>query len=213
MSNVAIAFDLFGTLVAAKRPDDPAGAVAEKLRERGVSVPDNWVDTYSEPHIDAPTGAEVPLPAHVSAALASRGVDTPHNAARRAVVAAFDPTVKTRTGARAAVDAARKYGPVGLLSNCSVPELVGRTLIRSELSRDEFDAVVSSVACGWRKPDARAFETIATQLGVSTAQLIYVGDTAAVDGGIEDCGGRFIDVADCPLSALPARLETVVSTV
>ena len=206
--SVAIAFDLFGTLVDADRPADPAGAVADELRERGVDVPVDWEAAYSEPHIDAPEGAEVPLPAHVSAALASREIEAPNNAARRAVVAAFDPSVDTRAGASAAVEAAREYGPVGLLSNCSVPELVGRTLIRSELSRDDFDAVVSSVACGWRKPTPRAFETLADRLAVSVDELIYIGDSPAVDGGIEDCGGTYINVETCPLAELPARLET-----
>ena len=209
--SVAIAFDLFGTLVDAERPADPAEAVANELRERGVEVPVDWQTAYSEPHIDAPEGAEVPLPAHVSAALASREVRAPNNAARRAVVAAFDPTVETRSGAKAAVAAAGEYGPVGLLSNCSVPELVGRTLIRSALSRDEFDAVVSSVGCGWRKPDRRAFETVADRLSTPVDDLIYIGDSPAIDGAIEDCGGTFISVEQCPLSELPARLEAEVS--
>jgi len=208
--SVAIAFDLFGTLVDADRPADPAGAVASELHERGVEVPADWQAAYSEPHIDAPEGAEVPLPAHVSAALASREVDTPNNAARRAVVAAFDPIVETRDGARAAIEAAREYGPVGLLSNCSVPELVGRTLIRSELSRDEFDAIVSSVACGWRKPHPQAFETLADQLSVAVEEVIYVGDNPATDGGIDGYGGTYINIEVCSLSELPARLETEV---
>jgi len=209
--SVAIAFDLFGTLVDAERPADPAGAVAAELRERDVRVPDDWQTAYTEPHIDAPEGAEVPLPAHVSSALASRGVDAPNNASRRAVVAAFDPIVESKPAATAAIEAAAEYGPVGLLSNCSVPELVGRTLIRSSCSREEFDAVVSSVGCGWRKPHRKAFETVADRLSVSVEQLIYIGDTPATDGGIVDCGGTFIDITECSLSELPARLKTEVS--
>ncbi len=208
--SIAVGFDLFGTLVAADRPTDPASAVAAELRERGVQVPIDWQAAYGEPHIDAPEGAEVPLPAHVSAALSSRGVETPNNAARRAVVAAFDPSVETRDGARTALEAASEYGPVGLLSNCSVPELVGRTLIRSELSRDEFDAVVSSVGCGWRKPDARAFETLADRLSVPVENLVYIGDSPPTDGGIEACGGTYINVETCPLAELLARIETEV---
>ena len=212
-SDAAICFDLFGTLVDAERPADPANAVADALRDHGVAVPDDWATAYGEPHIDAPEGAEVPLPAHVSAALQDRGVDAPNNAPRRAVVSAFDPDVETRPGATEAVEAAREYGPVGLLSNCSVPELVGRTLIRSDLAREEFDAVVASVGCGWRKPDQRAFETVARELGVPVDRLVYVGDSPAVDGGIADCGGTFVDVADTPLSRLPDRLDEVCETV
>ena len=202
---VAVTFDLFGTLVRVDRLDDPAAAVARELRERGVTVPDDWADAYTEPHVDAPEGAEVPLPAHVARALASRGVDAPQNAARRAVVAAFDPDVVVVDGAHEAVAAARDYGPVGLLSNTSVPELARRVLVRADL-RGEFDAVVTSIACGWRKPDARAFETVARQLDCAPAELVHVGDDPAIDGGVEAVGGTFLDVADVLLTDVPAWL-------
>ncbi|NHN47950.1 HAD family hydrolase [Halostella sp. JP-L12] len=204
---MAVTFDLFGTLVDADRPADPASAVARELAARDVSVPADWADAYREVHVDAPEGAEVPLPAHVSRALASRGVDAPGNAPRRAVVAAFDPEVETRPGAPEAVAAAADRGPVAVLSNCSVPQLARRTLIRSELDRDAFDAVVTSVACGWRKPHERAFETVADRLGVDAADLVHVGDDPRTDGGVEDCGGTFVDVGDVPLADFPDWLE------
>ena len=85
---MAVSFDLFGTLVERVDAGEeaPAARVAAELVARDVAVPDDWAAAYRERHIDAPEGAEVPLPAHVSAALASRGVDAPGNAARRAVV-------------------------------------------------------------------------------------------------------------------------------
>jgi FMN phosphatase YigB (HAD superfamily) len=204
---VAVSFDLFGTLVAIDPPTDPAGAVAAELRDRGVTVPGDWQSAYLDSHVDAPPGAEVPLPAHVAAALRSRGVETTENAARRAVVAAFDPAVRTREGAPAAVAAAREAGPVGVLSNCAVPELVGRALTRSALDRSAFDAVVSSLACGWRKPDRRAFEAVAGGLGVDVPDLVHVGDTPGTDGGVAEAGGRFVDVAEVPLPEFPAWLD------
>lgn len=202
---VAVSFDLFGTLVDAPKPDDPGRAIARELEARGVRVPDGWDEAYRTPHIDAPEGAEVPLHAHVARALSSRGVDVPENAARRAVIAAFDPEVETRDGAREAVEAARERGPVGVLSNCSVPELVRRTLIRAELP-GEFDAVVSSVACGWRKPHPKAFEAIAADLGTSVEGLTHVGDSRDADGGIEACGGRAILLDGTTLSKVPGLL-------
>ncbi|MFB6091038.1 MAG: HAD family hydrolase [Halobellus sp.] len=205
---MAVSFDLFGTLVAVDRPDGPAGAVATELRDRGVAVPADWEARYAEQHVDAPEGAEVPLPAHVAAALRAGGVDAPANAVRRAVVSAFDPAVTTRSGAVDAVRAASDRGPVGLLSNCSVPELVSRTLIRSALDRDAFDAVVTSVGCGWRKPHAEAFETVAERLGVDAADLVHVGDAPAADGGIEAVGGTFVDVGDVDLTAITERLAS-----
>jgi len=203
---VGVSFDLFGTLVTADRPDDPAAAVATELEKRDVAVPDDWADAYAEPHVDAPEGAEVPLPAHVSRALASRGVDYEHNAARRAVVAAFDPTVETRPGALEAVDAARERGPVALCSNCSVPELVGRTLVRSEFERDDFDAIVTSVGCGWRKPAPEIFEQTADRLGVAPDELIHVGDDPDADGGVEAVGGTALLLEELSLADVPARL-------
>jgi FMN phosphatase YigB (HAD superfamily) len=204
---VAVTFDLFGTLVDADRPDRPGEAVGAALAARGIPVPDDWTSAFREAHIDAPRGAEVPLPAHVAAALRSRGVDVPGNAARRAVVAAFDPEVRTRAGAVDAVAAAADRGAVGLLSNCSVPELVGRTLIRSELGRGTFDAVVTSVGCGWRKPHPEAFEAVAEGLGVDADAVTHVGDSPAADGGITELGGRFVDVDDAGLGTIAERLR------
>lgn len=203
---MAVTFDLFGTLVETESPDSPARAVARELAARDVAVPDDWAAAYRERHVDAPDGAEVPLPAHVAAALDSRDVEAPGNAARRATVAAFDPDVRTRDGAVDAVAAARERGPVGLLSNCSVPELVGRTLIRSELSRDAFDGVVTSVGCGWRKPDERAFAVAADRLDAAPAELVHVGDDPATDGGVESFGGAFVHVEETPLERVAERL-------
>ena len=206
-TTVAVTFDLFGTLVEAPSPADPARAIAAELESRGVTVPADWAEAYRTPHVDAPEGAEVPLPAHVAAALRSRGVDSPPNAVRRAVIAAFDPEVRTREGAVEAVGAVRERGPVGILSNCSVPELVSRTLIRSAFSREEFDAIVSSVGCGWRKPHPKAFEAIASQLDRPIEAITHVGDSREADGGIEACGGRSIIIDGVALAEVPALLE------
>lgn len=200
---MAVSFDLFGTLVEVSRPEDPAAAVARELRERDVAVPpaEEWAAAYNEPHVDAPAGAEVPLHAHVARALASRGVDAPGNAPRRAVIAAFDPDVTVRPGARAAVEAAAEHGPIAICSNCAVPQLVRTTLVRADL-RDAFDDVVTSVACGWRKPDRRIFERTADALDCSPTDLVHVGDSDA-DAGVEACGGEFVDVRTVPPTELP----------
>ncbi|WP_306052803.1 HAD family hydrolase [Natronococcus wangiae] len=206
---MAVSFDLFGTLVDADQPADPAAAVADELEARGVDVPPDWDEAYASPHVDAPDGAEVPLPAHVDRALASRGVAYENNAVRRAVVATFDPEVETRVGAREAVAAARERGPVAICSNCSVPELVARTLVRSEFERDDFDAIVTSVACGWRKPAPEIFELAADELGVRPADLVHVGDDPRTDGGVEAAGGTAILLEDVPLRDVGARLAAL----
>ncbi|MFC4248898.1 HAD family hydrolase [Natribaculum luteum] len=206
---MAVSFDLFGTLVSIEKPADPAATVAAELAARDVDVSDDWNALYAQRHVDAPEGAEVPLPAHVGAALSSRGIDYEGNAVRRAVVAAFDPDVETRDGALEAVAAAREYGPVAICSNCSVPELVSRTLVRSAFEREDFDAIVTSAGCGWRKPAPEIFEVTADRLGVTVEDLVHVGDDPRTDGGIERVGGTAISIAEVPLREVPARLEAV----
>ncbi len=206
-TTVAVSFDLFGTLVAAERPSDPAAAVATELSARGIAVPDDWGQAYCESHVTAPTGGEVSLVDHVEAALASRTVSITTARAREAVLAAFDRPVSVRPGAVDAVAAAGEHGPVGLLSNCSVPGLVERTLAATPIPADAFDAVVTSVGSGWRKPDPRAFETLADALDVDPADLVHVGDDPPTDGGVADAGGTALLLTEVPLSEIPAALE------
>lgn len=208
---VAVSFDLFGTLVAVERPSDPADAVAHTLYQREVAVPDDWTAAYREPHAEYDPGRETPLSEHVHAALASRDVEAEARVVREAVRAAFDRPVTTRPGAQSAVDAAADHGTVGVLSNCSVHGLVERTLERSALGKADFDAVVASVDCGWRKPDPQAFEAIAAALDASVADLVHVGDDPDTDGGADEAGGRSLVLSATPLPDVPARLEAIVS--
>jgi len=208
-------FGLFGTLVTVDprvdRPRDPAddtgwdpaAAVADELAARGVPVPEDWAAAYAERHLDPPPLAGVPLPAHVAAALRSRGVENAENAVRRAVVAAFDPEADPREGSVAAVRAAGERGPVGVLTNCVVPELGGRVLLRAGL-RDAVDATVTAGGCGWRKPHRGAFEALAERLGTTPTELTHVGGTGA-DAGVTRVGGRFLDTRETPLPGLARR--------
>jgi len=204
---VTTSFDLFGTLVDAERPDDPAAAVADALADRGVRVPEDWTAAYREPHSEVQRGAERPLPDHVADALASRGVDAERAAVREATVAAFDGPVQRRNGALAAVEGAQeRRGPVAVLSNCSVPGLVERTLDRADLA-GEFDAVVASVDCGWRKPDERAFRAVADAFDAEPGSLVHVGDDPETDGGVGAVGGSAVLLTETDLREVPARLE------
>lgn len=204
---MAVSFDLFGTLVSVDMPETPSTAVASELSACGVSVPSDFADAYREVHVETPDGAEASLSAHVDAALASRGVDAAAETVDRAVVDAFDPAVDLRDGALSAIESAADRGAVGLCSNCSVPGLVERTLDQAGLD-NSFDAVVSSVDCGWRKPDTRIFERLASNLDVEPESIVHVGDSTETDGGIEAVGGTYVDVAETPLSKLPEQLET-----
>jgi len=205
VSDHAVSFDCFGTLVFVPRPEEPASEVAAALAERGVAVPDDWASAYREVHVDVPDGGELSLSEHTWEALASRGVDADEAVVVEAVRAAFEREVTPLPGAAeaiAAIDA-----PVGVFSNCSVPGMVTRTLEQAGLL-GAFDAVETSVDCGWRKPDRRAFETVAEPLGVDVADLVHVGDNREADGGIEALGGTYLHVRD-DLDDLPDRLAAV----
>ncbi|WP_459191712.1 HAD family hydrolase [Halosimplex sp. J119] len=208
---MVVSFDLFGTLVTVERPDDPAEAVAHELRERGVTIPGDWARAYREPQVAVDPGQETPLSEHVSAALASRDVDADDATVEAAVLAAFDRPVATREGAEAAVEAAARYGTVGVLSNCSVTGLVERVLDQSTIDPERLDAVVASVDSGWRKPDPRAFEAVAEALDTPIERLVHVGDDPATDGAANEVGARGILLADVPLRNLPAELEGIRS--
>ena len=206
---MATSFDLFGTLVDVDRPADPAAAVGREIEALGVALPTGWATAYRTPQVEAPEGSEVSLLEHVRAILEG---DDAHERAdrrvvRRALLRAFDTDVRTRTGASRAVSAAAERGPVGVLSNCSVPGLVARTLDRSTLDAGRFDAVVASVDIGWRKPDPRAFEAVADRLGVDVTDLVHVGDDPTTDGGATDAGARAVLLDSTPLADLPAHLD------
>ncbi|MFC7131795.1 MULTISPECIES: HAD family hydrolase [Salinibaculum] len=203
---MAVSFDLFGTLVTADRPAEPWAAAATELRARGVGVPDDWEDAYRSSHVSVERGAELSLVTHTAEALASRGVDADDETVRDALLAAFDGPVTVRDGAPAALRAASEAGAVGLLSNCSLPGLVERTLDRASLPV-AFDAVVTSVDCGWRKPHDRAFGAVADALGVPLADLVHVGDDPRADGGARTTEATVVLTEDVPLAEFPAWLE------
>jgi len=204
---VAVSFDLFGTLVTVERSVEPTQAVANELTARSVTVPDDWGDAYAEPHFEIPEGTECSLVDHVAAALESRGVSVSPRVVRQAVLDAFEPTVETREGAQAAVTAASTRSPVAVCSNCSVPGLVERTLERSTIEPAQFNAVLSSVDYGWRKPTPAIFEATADALGCQVGDLVHVGDDPTTDGGIDALGGRFVSLEACSLPEVADRLE------
>ncbi|MFB6132297.1 MAG: HAD family hydrolase [Halanaeroarchaeum sp.] len=206
----AVSFDLFGTLVEVRPPANPADAVAAALRERGIPVPTDWQTSYESPQVDAGPGVEYSLYDHVEAALP----DGAEEAVRRSTVEAavdeaFDPGVETVRGAARVVRRVGEQVPVAVLSNSSLPGLVARTVERSALAREDLDAIVTSVDCGWRKPHSRAFEAVAASLEVGVSGLVHVGDDPETDGGVVAAGGRFVSVQRTPLESVPTALDVV----
>lgn len=205
---MAVSFDAFGTLLAVEPVPDPATTVRAELTTRGVNVPEDWREAYREPHLERPAGREIPLPRHVSAALKSRGISASKSVVEAAVVDAFDPTVESRDGAATAIRAAADHGPVGILSNCSVPGLVD-TALESASLREAFDVIITSAACGWRKPSNQAFEIAAEALDTTPNQLVHVGDDPDTDGGATSVGATAIVDPNPILGDLPSTFAEV----
>ncbi len=205
----AVSFDLFGTLIETPAVSDYARAIRAELIAHEIAVPTDWDDAFYEKHIDAPEHAEVPLADHVYAALQHRGIEPSErdeSAIEAAVLDAFDTDVDVRDGAFEAIRAARTIGPIGVLSNCSVPQLAERSMHRAGLDPARFDAIVTSVACGWRKPSPQAFYAIAEALDVRPSGLLHVGDNPDTDGGVADVGGEAVLLDECGLYELAERL-------
>lgn len=205
-TRVAVSFDLFGTLVTADRPAEPWTAVADALRDRDVAVPADWQAAYRSSHWETEPLAAAPLDEHVRLALESRGVTIDATTAREATLAAFDGPVELRDGARVALAAARRRGPVAVCSNCGVPGLVERTVEAVEI---EPDAVLASVDVGWRKPHERIFEATASALDVPLGDLVHVGDDPRTDGGADRAGATALLLSDRSLTDLPDWLATL----
>lgn len=199
---------MYGTLVDIDRPDKPWAAVADELAARDVRVPTDWETAYRSSHIETEALAEVSLVDHTVAALESRDVYADVSVVFDALLAAFDGPVDPKDGAAAAVEAAAARGAIGILSNCSLPGLVESSIRRADLPVD-FDAVITSVGCGWRKPHDRAFDAVASALGCRTDNLIHIGDDARADGGGQTAGVTVILTDQTPLRNVPKRLEVL----
>jgi FMN phosphatase YigB (HAD superfamily) len=208
--NVALSFDLFGTLAEVDRSDEPWDAVADSLAEYDIRVPDTWEDAYRQPHCDYDRGREIPLDEHVRLALTQCGIEISEMTARNAVVDAFEGQATRRPGAGEVLAAAISDGPVAICSNCSVPGLAERVLSDIDLSPTASPGpavVITSVGCGWRKPHPNIFEATADALGVTLSDLIHVGDDPRTDGGASRVGARSILLDECSLEALTVRLR------
>ncbi|WP_330630632.1 HAD family hydrolase [Halocatena halophila] len=203
-SDVVVTFDLFGTLVSVRRETAPAAAIRTYFLDAGFAVPERFEQAYYEPQLECPPDRALSTTEHVRATVAACDVDVPTTLCRRAVRETFtaEPTLRAET--TAAIRLAADRGPVGLCSNCSVVGLVEEILSETQIE-DAFDAVVTSVGCGWRKPSPKIFETVASRLGVDPASITHIGDNRTTDGGIETVGGTFINCQEQSLLAFAQK--------
>ena len=93
--------------------------------------------------------------------------------------------------ARFLADLGERY-PIALLSNFDHAPTARNILERGRVS-DLLDPIVISDEHGWRKPHARIFEDTLDRIGVSAADALFVGDSAADD--VAGAAGVGMDVA------------------
>ena len=187
----AISFDLFGTLIEVHDQPDVTTALECELTKRGVNVPSGWERKFMTPQLALTSDEELSLVRHSLAVLAACGLSIDDRIEARvndAILKVFDRKVTPRPGAIEAIHSARGYGPVGILSNCSVPGIVEQMLDRAGMNQDWFDAICSSVDIGWRKPHPRAFETMAEELDIRPERLLHIGDDRVADSGAKAVG-------------------------
>jgi FMN phosphatase YigB (HAD superfamily) len=82
-----------------------------------------------------------------------------------------------------------------------VPGLATHALDSAGIDTAAFEAVVTSVGCGWRKPDRRAFAAVAAELEIEIEELLHIGDDPHADGGITAAGGSAQIVGNGTLEA------------
>ena len=79
-------------------------------------------------------------------------------------------------GAREAVEAGQRHGPVAVISNYTEPALQRRKLDAAGLA-GHFEHIFISGEVGYSKPDPRIFEHAAEALGVPVGECIHIGNS------------------------------------
>lgn len=190
----AVFFDLDGTLVSERVGVREARlAVGGELARRGISraAPNDFADAVEQVIADILRDNQGQWPPwlHVGAWLsrALQQIGAPLDmqsddfnslaeiyANERAARAAAVP------GADDAIAAARRHGPVGLITNFTDGALQRRKIAVAGLA-GLFDAVFISGEVGVHKPDPEIFHHASRELGASAADCVHIGNSWASD--------------------------------
>ena len=209
-SLVVLSVDLFGTLAVASTAEAPEERVAYALRERGVTVPESFLKEYRSHQFDVHPAVELPLQQHVYAALRVSGGEASIQTVHAALLDAFDTPVSETPICDALLDiVATSSSSCAILSNCSLTGLVPQTLDRLGIEHSIFDAILTSVDIGVRKPDPRCFEALAAVFGADIQDVIHAGDSPRSDGGIATAGGQFVHVCGDDWTAVKQLSQVV----
>jgi HAD superfamily hydrolase (TIGR01549 family) len=186
----AVVFDLDNTLCRRTGDIDAAyGRAFDRVSADPFGAPEElWTALDGSPDPDDRAGYLGAGVARVAARHGRSEVDPVAVAA--ALLEEIDNSdVELLPGAERVLDAARRLGPVGILTNG--PERRQRTKIEALGLEAMVDAIVYAGDLPRRKPHVDPFEEILTDLGVAADRTLYVGDSLAYDvAGAHNAGLR-----------------------
>lgn len=193
MSFAAVVFDFYATLTPSTPPHVWQEHTARSAAPLGLAVAE-WRRALDESWAERATGALGDLPATFRE-LARRHGAEPDDDALAAACAARRGSQRELTVFRpdalsVLADVRARGLKVGVLSDCTVE--LAEAWPRLPVAR-LVDARVLSCEAGRRKPDPVLFTTIASQLGVTPAECLYVGDGGGRElSGASACGMRAV---------------------
>jgi putative hydrolase of the HAD superfamily len=189
----AIGFDLFNTLITVEPHalDHAVNILAGSLQKEGFALePEAFREVHRQAaleHISATRrdGRETHNRFWISTALGHLGwaVEPYDLRIARAIevyFAAFVEYCHVIPGTEEMLGALKERYPLGLLSNFTHAP-AAKAIIDGLGLTSFFDVVLISGEVGYRKPCALVFQLLAEKLGVTPAELLYVGDDPAPD--------------------------------
>jgi putative hydrolase of the HAD superfamily len=101
----------------------------------------------------------------------------------------------------------RKKHKLGIVSNITYSPAVWKTLERFELV-NLFDAIITSVDVGWRKPSPKIFKRALQALNVLASETVFVGDELDHDvEGAQKVGMRTILLNKSSIKETPRKVK------
>jgi len=127
-----------------------------------------------------------------------------------AAEAYMEPWIQARTidcYAPSILRGLRKKHKLGIVSNITYSPAVWKTLERFELV-NLFEAVITSVDVGWRKPSPKIFKRALQALNVLASETVFVGDELDHDvEGAQKVGMRTILLNKSPIKETPRKVK------
>jgi len=218
-----ILFDFFGTLVdySPSRTEQGYERTHALLRELGIDLDYtdflwHWSETAagfdSASEVDDHEFSMVELG---RAFLTDLGHPDPERDAERLVtsyVSDWSQGVHPIERVPALVERLARHHRLAIVTNTHDPRLVPDHLDSMDIA-GHFEAVVTSVEVGWRKPHLAIYAAVLDALGATAAQCTFVGDTKGPDyDGPRAAGMRALLIDPDGAHAIPPadRLDTIL---